>query len=355
LDIALGGNGNNRTGMFNGATIIQQVAWYIGSDGNSTNPPIFGGTGTWRGARWTGHAGVLTQEVSNYWASTGTDDSDAHSLLIASTNVSPQDNTVKSNGFTVRCVRDFVPPPQPMTGCNDATPSFGGGTTGAAAGTLGTITWGNATNQDINSGTSSIPGTGGRPTQIWSGAVQAQGCRKGNVSSNNEYAGGASGNFNADCRQSVHAFSNSGNSRQGHYFSWCAVRRFADSLCPAPWRVPTQQDFVDLDMNLVVGSTGMNRTIAVNGVSIANQLLSYTASGGTTTAPQFGSGTGGHWGGARWTALAGNIASSVSHYWSSTELNATSAFNLRYNASEIAPQGVNSKDFGFAVRCVRNP
>jgi uncharacterized protein (TIGR02145 family) len=37
--------------------------------------------------------------------------------------------------------------------------------------------------------------------------------------------------------------------------------RFATILCPYPWRVPTQQDFRDLDIAL--GGTGNNRGIAI--------------------------------------------------------------------------------------------
>jgi len=77
--------------------------------------------------------------------------------------------------------------------------------------------------------------------QIWSDAVQASNC-----SNKTSFSGGILGGpynrhiheFNADCR------SNPGF--PGDLFSWCAVRRFADQLCPYPWRVPTSDDFVVL-------------------------------------------------------------------------------------------------------------
>jgi hypothetical protein len=70
-------------------------------------------------------------------------------------------------------------------------------------------------------------------TQTWSAPVTASNCRKAT------FDGGSGMNGNADCR------SNPADWR-GDFFSWCAVARFGQALCPYPWRVPTQQDFVDL-------------------------------------------------------------------------------------------------------------
>jgi len=52
--------------------------------------------------------------------------------------------------------------------------------------------------------------------------------------------------FLIDCR------SNPG--QKGDLFSWRAVSELKDVLCPYPWRVPTVQDFIDLDIAL--GGTG---------------------------------------------------------------------------------------------------
>ena len=76
--------------------------------------------------------------------------------------------------------------------------------------------------------------------QIWSGAVTATNCY------NRAFNGGASsGPFNASCRSNI-----SGVREHGDQFSWCAVMRFAEELCPYPWRVPTRQDFIDLNTAL---------------------------------------------------------------------------------------------------------
>jgi uncharacterized protein (TIGR02145 family) len=107
-------------------------------------------------------------------------------------------------------------------GCNNETPKFGND--------LGTITHG----KEIKLG-----------GKIWSAPVTAANCQK------TKFDGGPLPNrrnpstFNADCR------TNPGF--EGSLFSWCAVVRFADELCPHPWRVPTQQDFQDL-MKAICGA-----------------------------------------------------------------------------------------------------
>jgi uncharacterized protein (TIGR02145 family) len=77
-------------------------------------------------------------------------------------------------------------------------------------------------------------------SQIWSDAVTATVCDK------TTYAGGTPNNFNADCR--------SNPDYPGDLFSWCAIMRFAAIFCPTPWRIPTIQDFRELDIAL--GGTG---------------------------------------------------------------------------------------------------
>jgi len=250
-----------------------------------------------------------------------------------------------------------------ITDCNFAPPLFGGSTTGIPFGQLGTVTWGNTTNTDINATTGtgqvtvvsregSVPptvatGAAANNTQTWSGAVFAQGCAKGNATNNNAFNGGTPGNFNADCRQSLHTFNVSRDDRAiiGDFFSWCAVVRFADVLCPAPWRVPTSDDFRVLHWIL----TG-HPTISPPGspgIVLANNP--YTGVAGTNAAPQIG----GAWGGARFTGWAGNLAIEDSRYWSSTEHNATLARRLGFTAGNVWPGYNANKTAGFALRCVR--
>ena len=143
-------------------------------------------------------------------------------------------------------------------------------------------------------------------SQIWSDVVTATACQKPTFmglmrpqiyshhpqiySSDNvisrgiiRYAG-----FSADCRTLTHL--------SGDLFSWCAVVRFANQLCPYPWRVPTRED-------ITVLSNSRN--------------------------PFTGRGASGH-----------------SSYWSSQELDANVAILTNRNRSR--------KDSGHALRCVRD-
>jgi len=205
--------------------------------------------------------------------------------------------------------------------CNTRTPGWGE--------SLGTISWGTIGNTSIETGTSTIIGTDGRPNQTWSGAVFASAC-----ADKTTFSGGTSGanniNFNADCRRAHTELT-------GHFFSWCAVVRFADQLCPYPWRVPTREDFVDLNSNL-------------GGGTITERLERFAGAEGTASNPQLG----GIWGGARYTGNAGDPTNGWSHYWSQSESNATNAFFLYFDFGYISPRIFNFKSHGFAVRCVRN-
>jgi uncharacterized protein (TIGR02145 family) len=82
-------------------------------------------------------------------------------------------------------------------------------------------------------------------SQIWSDAVKATNCDK------ETFQGGDLNNYFSDCR--------SDPNHSGSSFSWCAVMRFQDQLCPTPWRVPTNEDFVNLDIAL--GGTGQYRRV----------------------------------------------------------------------------------------------
>jgi len=76
-------------------------------------------------------------------------------------------------------------------------------------------------------------------SQIWSDAVQTTVCRNKTTFNGN----------NIDCR--------SNPEQKGDLFSWHAVNEYKNELCPAPWRIPTMQDFIDLDIAL--GGTGRTR------------------------------------------------------------------------------------------------
>jgi len=216
----------------------------------------------------------------------------------------------------------------PMRNCNFATPGWG-------ADGLGVISWGTIGNTDIESGTSFVPGTGDRPDQTWSGAVFAEACRNRTT-----LISGLSSSLNADCR-------NARTELTGHLFSWCAVMRFADVLCPAPWRVPTANDFRNLHQ-----SFGFPLPSSIGSYVSHNNLGHFMPMDTTGTAwtPLVG----GIWGGARFTALTSDLSAAGSRYWSSTETDdGTGARGLALGPYHVWPQFWGGKGLGFALRCVK--
>jgi hypothetical protein len=88
-------------------------------------------------------------------------------------------------------------------------------------------------------------------SQTWSDAVTTTSCREKTTYDGTKTAYNHNAKYNghnADCR--------SNPEQKGDLFSWCAVIRFATFLCPSPWRVPTADDFRELDIAL--GGTGVN-------------------------------------------------------------------------------------------------
>jgi len=315
LDLALGGNGQNRTGTVNGFPIAQQVAWYLaGSAGDgSAGSPIFGGI--WGGSRFTGHSGNLGTAGTLYWSSMDINSTQAFAFRLESGAVNPQNPDPKNLGFSLRCVRD-IPPPSPNfpAGCNNNPLPFD----------MGTQSFASAQTWPVGE-------------QEWSDAVRMSGCAK------TIFAVSTSTNQNADCRQG------SNTALNGHYFSWCFVQRFADVLCPDDWRVPTTEDFAALHQNL---GYAMPATVGGNVSLIAN---TYLGTAGTVAAPQ----RGGLWGGLRWTARSDNPTGTTgtaitSNYWSSSDVNALNARALTITGTNVIPQASMPKNLGFVLRCVRD-
>jgi uncharacterized protein (TIGR02145 family) len=160
------------------------------------------------------------------------------------------------------------------------------------------------------------------------------------------YAGGATDNFNADCRNATNGF-------DGHYFSWCFVMRFADELCPGDWRVPTSTDFGRLNSNLVYPS--MPWGSFNHGITDDPNTWTYMGNVGTGSAAILRTGT---WGGARFTGTAGAPTTSTTHYWSSTEARGyfgtieTNAHSLQLQATIAIWAHESNKSSGFALRCI---
>ena len=167
--------------------------------------------------------------------------------------------------------------------------------------------------------------------QIWSDAVQTVDC--GNKTS---FDGGNSetGAYNIDCRSNNSFFPN----YKGDLFSWRAVTE-VQNLCPEGWRVPTVQDFTDLDIAL--GFNGENREpTEVNGHSWQDQLDTYLTT----------------WGGAY-----GGLCSDgwlynqdfSGAYWSQSEDSADNGFSMHFRTSgRVYPQGSGTKRLGYTLRCI---
>jgi len=151
-------------------------------------------------------------------------------------------------------------------------------------------------------------------TQTWSGAVTATNCQK------NIFSGGTVANFNADCRSNPNF--------PGDFFSWCAIIRFADVLCPYPWRVPTTQDFINLHMAM-----GSSYDVQENYIERwGGTFGGFVDSDGTLLQSEWG------------------------HYWSQTQSSATGANNLSFcTHGNVLPSGYGAgfKGHGLPLRCVR--
>ncbi|MCL2681975.1 MAG: Ig-like domain-containing protein [Bacteroidales bacterium] len=160
-------------------------------------------------------------------------------------------------------------------------------------------------------------------TQIWSDAVRTTNCNKTN------FAGGSFGNFNADCR--------SNPDHPGDLFSWCAIIRFQDQLCPGDWRVPTRQDFIDLD--IVMGGTGSNQTDSAH-------LVQYIGTDVNQWAGTYGG----------FCYLDGSLSNQGSYalYWSQADESAGHGGSLYFTSDGyVNPRDWGSKFYGFTLRCIR--
>ncbi len=200
-----------------------------------------------------------------------------------------------------------------FTSCNSGTFNFG--TVSFASATTRTIT-GIVDGQPI--------------TQVWSAAVVASGCNK------TAFNGGSSGNYNADCR--------SNPSYPGSLFSWCAVTRYAATLCPAPWRVPSEQDFVNLDK--AMGGNGANRS----GSAVLGELSRYVGTG----ANQWG----GAYGGQAYANVYYNVNATYGNttfYMSQTDRGSQDNYValMLYSKGWLYPAVGYAKTHGGTLRCVR--
>jgi len=158
--------------------------------------------------------------------------------------------------------------------------------------------------------------------QIWSDAVQATECNKVT------FVGRVGDQYVADCR--------SNPNHKGDLFSWVAVATFGEELCPKPWRVPTKQDFIDLDIAL--GGEG----IYVMHAFFRNVPDKYISNWGAV----FGG----------FCESNGSLDSQGDRgiYWSQSETGGY-AYSLCVAKNFFAyPHSLEEKSKGFTLRCVKN-
>jgi uncharacterized protein (TIGR02145 family) len=156
--------------------------------------------------------------------------------------------------------------------------------------------------------------------QIWSDAIQLPVCNKADFEETST---------NPQCR------SHTENGNTAYYYNWPYAAQNAATLCPSPWRVPTKDDFIALDIAL--GGDGENRGADQSWIN-TNYIT--------------------NWGGTYAGCVSRSDVIYVGNrvwYWSSSSYGSSeSAYNLTFNTNAgVGPQSYYSKAYGFLVRCVK--
>lgn len=202
--------------------------------------------------------------------------------------------------------------------CNSDTPGWG------AAG-LGTISF-------KTDKTWTVEG------EEWSDAVTSSVCN----TKTTFVFGPSLGNYCAECRNNP--------GYNGDLFTWCAVIRFQDELCPDGWRVPSMEEFQELDRSF--GGTGSSRQTTIDDINA------------TYLNPNI-------WGGE----LAGSVGRGMSGdailsrqgrsggYWAADQWRDGNGHNLFYThgtpGDEFSPPTVQADsyfsfiDVGYPLRCIK--
>jgi hypothetical protein len=139
--------------------------------------------------------------------------------------------------------------------------------------------------------------------QTWSDAIHYPECNKGTFQ--DSYS-------DPQCR----SYTEEG--KTWYYYNWVYVDANKETMCPAPWRMPSKSDFNTL-------------------VSVTNYATLISAWG---------------YGGRCISSGALDGQDMFADYWSSQQNDGSNAYNLYYYSSNL---GVNAtaKYYGFQVRCVK--
>lgn len=162
-------------------------------------------------------------------------------------------------------------------------------------------------------------------SQIWSDAVMASRADK------DDYNGGVyfENEYWIDCRQ---------NGEYGDWFSWMAVDKYKEEMCPDGWRVPTTEDFVDLDIAL--GGDGSNTMLDMGIYAYINDW-------------------GGEFGGYVWfyeDQTQFTEVGTYGAYWTQSSIDDCNSYALCFGGAYgfRTPQATADKGNGHAVRCVKD-
>jgi uncharacterized protein (TIGR02145 family) len=151
--------------------------------------------------------------------------------------------------------------------------------------------------------------------QIWSDAIVIPACNKTDFDGEN-----------ADCRD------NPGYA--GYLYSGYYINEYEAVLCPTPWRVPSKDDFIDLDKAL--GGNGEYRVDSPDFVTT-----------------QYIDAWGGDYGGV---AYGGSFffQGEYAAYWSRTLFDANDSYELMFETDgTVYPSTEQMRLFGLQARCVR--
>lgn len=166
----------------------------------------------------------------------------------------------------------------------------------------------------------------GTTIQEWSDVVMASGAR-----GKTTYGGSGTNNFVVDVRE---------NGPYGDLFSWEAVHQYGDILCPGDWRVPSSQDFIDLD--IAFGGMGENVQFGVGDNYVDDTYFTDDVWGGT-------------YGGS--CNVSGNLINQglTAYYWSRTTSPFVGdfAYALAVNTAMVYLDFGYNKNIGYMVRCIR--
>jgi hypothetical protein len=137
---------------------------------------------------------------------------------------------------------------------------------------------------------------------IWSDVIRMPECDKADFTESYE---------TPDCRSYT-----SGTATM-YYYNWAYVDARKNTLCPAPWRFPSKNDF-----SALIAVTSRNALIeawGLPGLAIGSSI--------------------------------GNVGENAL-YWASTEVGSTGGYYLGYTRDHLNMYG-GDRDLGYPVRCVR--